>query len=260
MSILNPTKVEQKESQALVQMLMTDDYDAFKVLPYNRALEEKQVLRLMDVLSKEPDALKYRPLLVNNHMQVIDGQHRLEAAKRLGLPIYYMIGNNLGLPQTIEMNAIAKHWTILDYARSWAGQGNTHYQLYLDIRDQYKGLNDKILHSYLLGRSAFQTSQQFKEGKFVIKDSMETIEERIGMWDELQAALPKIQHKRSSIAVPFLAMMQRDDYDHARMLRKLSYNAGKYFTYLFPSAVEATRALEDAYNENSKAEDRIRIY
>ena len=91
----------------------TTDLAQFKKLEYNRELTEGHVLKIMDVLS-EPD-FDTHPISVTEDLEVIDGQHRLEAAKRLGIPVKYVIDKNFRPEKIITINTCQKGWKPLDY-------------------------------------------------------------------------------------------------------------------------------------------------
>jgi hypothetical protein len=69
----------------------TSDYALFHLLPENRAVYVNHVRKLVAVITQS-NLLHIKPLDVMADLGVIDGQHRLAAARELGLPVYYKIG------------------------------------------------------------------------------------------------------------------------------------------------------------------------
>ena len=65
----------------------TTDYSQFKFLPGNRKIAGNILIE--SILEK--NKLATHPIVVSKDMFVIDGQHRLDAASSLGIPIYYII-------------------------------------------------------------------------------------------------------------------------------------------------------------------------
>ena len=78
----------------------TTDYSQFKYIKGNRELVEAHVKKLSDQISKKDFQI---PIIVNEKMEVCEGQHRLEAYKSLGMPITYMIKEGLVI-QDISFN------------------------------------------------------------------------------------------------------------------------------------------------------------
>ena len=85
-SILEP--MQKASSNVVYQVYKTNNYDIFKLMPNNRNVNLTHVGRLK-LSFKEMYLIS--PIIVNSRMEIIDGQHRLHAAKELNLPIYYII-------------------------------------------------------------------------------------------------------------------------------------------------------------------------
>jgi len=62
----------------------------FRFSAENRPINERHLTRLVSAI-KEKNLLQDFPILVSYDMVIIDGQHRLLAAQKLGLPIFYRI-------------------------------------------------------------------------------------------------------------------------------------------------------------------------
>jgi hypothetical protein len=73
-----------------MQIQKTEDYNLFKRIVGNRTINKAQVRRLYDSYSIKPWLIQYCPIIINDNNEVIDGQHRLEAIKRLKIPVYYL--------------------------------------------------------------------------------------------------------------------------------------------------------------------------
>ena len=68
----------------------TNNYDQFVLLGNNRDVREGHVKAIMRSLEKNGNWTLRRPIDVNESFHVIDGQHRLEACTRLGIPVGYI--------------------------------------------------------------------------------------------------------------------------------------------------------------------------
>lgn len=105
----------------------TTDYDMFNFHESNRKINENHVKKLVNSL-KVKNNLKYRPILVDSQRNVIDGQHRLMAAKELHLPIFYEMMDGSESDDMILLNAHQRIWKRDDYCLYYANQGNKNYQ------------------------------------------------------------------------------------------------------------------------------------
>ena len=83
-----------------LQIHSTGDLSVFKILDGNRNINLGNVDRL--VKSIEENGFLQMPIIVNENYEVIDGQHRLMAAKKINSIIYYHKVNNYDLKTVIS--------------------------------------------------------------------------------------------------------------------------------------------------------------
>jgi hypothetical protein len=163
----------------------TNDYSVFKTLGGNRELNTLHVARLKKSFTER---YLFSPILVNSKMEVIDGQHRLQAATELTLPVRFIKLNGYGLREVQIFNTNMKNWKREDYLNGYC---DLKYPEYIKFRNfmnkypdfgiasceqillQYSGAN-KFKESYEgyknpSGRSQ-TSSKYFEEGKLVIVD------------------------------------------------------------------------------------------
>lgn len=116
------------------QIDITSEYEVFERMPGNRPVDEGHVADLMKRMRTKD---LFTPIQINQNFEVIDGQHRLEARKRLGLPVPFFCVNDYGLEEVQELNAQQKKWSIEDFTNSFIERGNKEYQVYQWFRRQY---------------------------------------------------------------------------------------------------------------------------
>ena len=107
----------------------TNDYSMFKTLDGNRNLQKLHVARLKRSFS---ESYLFSPVLVNSRMEIIDGQHRIEAAKELNLPVRFIILNGYGLREVQIFNTNMKNWKKEDYLKGYC---DLKYPEYLRFRN-----------------------------------------------------------------------------------------------------------------------------
>ena len=81
----------------------THDLSVFKIIDGNRNINLGHVDRLVKSI-KDNGFLK-TPIIVNKFYEVVDGQHRLEAAKKINSQIYYIKVDDYDLNTAITLNA-----------------------------------------------------------------------------------------------------------------------------------------------------------
>ena len=123
----------------------------------------------------ERNLLKCQPILVNKEWYVIDGQHRLEAAKRLQIPISFVVDENLTLEDMATLNIASKKWAVSDYLNYYARKG---FPDYLKLEDFIKKEKMQLNVAFMLFHGSKNTSffKSFSEGKYKFPNEVEYAE------------------------------------------------------------------------------------
>jgi hypothetical protein len=108
----------------------TSDLSIFKTISGNRVVNPQHVKRICDSITI--NGMLCNPILVNEKLEVIDGQHRLNACKKANSHIYYIILNNYDLSQVHTLNLNQKNWTKKDFLEGYANMG---IKSYVDFKD-----------------------------------------------------------------------------------------------------------------------------
>ena len=116
-----------------MQLKSTKTYSIFNKVIGNRNLDSKNLSRIKNSINEIGLQM---PILVNENKSIIDGQHRLQAAKELKIPVTYIISNESN-EENIDQLQISKKWTALDFCNRNALRGNKDCQKALKIADDW---------------------------------------------------------------------------------------------------------------------------
>ncbi len=144
-------------------MEKTMNYSQFKLIEANRPLIEKHVRRLANSITSQ-NLLQYKPIQVNAKMEVIDGQHRLRAAERLGVPIYYEVQKDLVTEDIMTLN-IMHSWGIADFLHFHVQQGSEEYIKFNNFLIK-NNLTIRIGLNLCIGQNR-DNLDDFRKGKFI---------------------------------------------------------------------------------------------
>lgn len=241
-----------------VQIYWTQDYGLFKFLRGNRDLNELKVKRIIHSVQSGLAFFQYCPIMVNEEMFIIDGQHRFAVCQQLKLNVYYVIVPNFSLRQIAEMNNNASKWKDKDFLNCYIDIGLVQYEYLNDFIQRYK-VNLKIACSLLMYGKVRHPSihsedkDAFRDGKFDINYS----ERADQIMDE---ALKYAGYTESYNTRNFLQaveiLIDSENYDATDLIEKLKLHNLKIEQKNSPK--EYLSHLEDLYNyRNSK---RKRIY
>lgn len=146
----------------------TTEYAMFHHLLENREVDQKHVRKLVREISKK-NLLHLKPIDVTTTGGVVDGQHRLEAARELGLPVFYRVTEELGEAEIASLNVAQKNWTGPDYLHYWTAKGRPAYRLLSDFMQHYPQIsfsNAKLM----MGLNDTSSSAEFQAGNFQTGD------------------------------------------------------------------------------------------
>jgi len=144
------------------QIFHTEDYDQFNLydMGINRPISRSMVNKLKKSIQGSNN-LDCHPIVVDIDLNVLDGQHRLQAAKELGTTIYYVISER-GKEIIPTVNSVQKQWGPLNYIEHYAARGDENYIWLRDFMKETE-LNFTILSQ------AFAHGPDRKELKEIIR-------------------------------------------------------------------------------------------
>ncbi len=156
-----------------MKVLSTTDYSIFKHHPKNRTPLDVDVSRLIRSIQMR-NMLEFRPILVDSLMRVVDGNHRLAAAKKLSIPIFYTIDPNCVDEDMITFNQASTPWKYQNYLDFYVNSGNPDYIALKAFCDE-NHLSLYVALKFMQVGCASRKGDGFKEGKFRF-NHMEAIE------------------------------------------------------------------------------------
>jgi len=252
-----------------LEIKSTKDYSIFKQLEGNRQIYKNHVNKLVKAIKENPTLLRYVPILVNEELEVIDGQHRLEAAKKAKAEVYFYIEPDLKLSDTQVLNANQKSWGVMDYAKSFASLNNVDYLVYIEFRQQYPQFAHNIIlqalgvtpgqynkRTRITDRGNLSLNQAFKTGDFHVHD----VAVASKFLDALLDFQPYFkQYNQRSFFQAFRQVYYRvEGYDHKRMMERMKKYPSGIANY--STVPDLMRELEIVYNYNISEEKRVRFF
>lgn len=112
------------------EILQSTDYLKFQKIEGNRKISKAHVDSLVESIKKK-NLLNLRPIIVDENFFVLDGQHRLEAAKQCEVPIYYIVCNSEKFKEITKLNQNQKNWRLIDFLNFYAV--NFKNAIYIDL-------------------------------------------------------------------------------------------------------------------------------
>lgn len=150
----------------------TMDYDLFKKLQGNRAVEPKRIVKITHSL----ELIGWMPsvVIVNEKFEVIDGQGRLESLKALKLPVEFVVCKDATIKECTTMNINSTNWNLTDYVYRYAEDetsvNNASYKKLRQLIESYPRFPVGVFGSALRGVPL--DARTIKENRVYITDEM----------------------------------------------------------------------------------------
>lgn len=229
--------------------MKTKDYSIFRNVTGNRQVTPAHVESLAAAIERR-NLLEYFPVLVNENMEVIDGQHRLMAAAKLNVPIHYEKVKGLTLDDIMSINTASKNWSINDFIDAYVRLGNAHYAVLQDFIKRH-GLGASVAAGLLRGYSGMLKGGNvaIRAGTFKVlsEDYAEKVANRLG---ELQKYADFKTTTEPQFIQALMKVMSNEDFDYDRLLAKLSLSSTKLQKKA--SVNYYILALDEAYNYHAQ--------
>lgn len=133
----------------------------------NRRVDVRHVARIKNAIAKR-NLLHINPIKINQKMEIIDGQHRVQAALDLDLKMVPCLVVNATIDDAVLLNQHSKNWSGLNFAQYWAAQGKPDYKKFIAFVEETHIKGSTALK--LLARGESFHYGNFKEGSFKIGD------------------------------------------------------------------------------------------
>jgi hypothetical protein len=217
----------------------TTDYSIFKLLKHNRPVVQSHVAHLAQSMSDRPHLRPSRPVLCNEKMEIIDGQHREKASEINGMSVFFMVVPGLTIDDARLLNALQRTWSLLDYAYSYASSGVPAYVQFVKVYEG-RSLPPTIVLEYMERGS--KARYNFRIGQLEVSEQR-LLDMRLDECEDVIEAFGD-NARPYVLGTAFQAVQMTEGYNHKRMMEKLS----KTIRQAQPDRVGYIRELERIYN------------
>lgn len=149
----------------------TNDYSIFQFSKFNR-----NVLLRKEMLQQAKEGF-LSPIIVNENLMVIDGQHRLKASEQVGVPVEFIIKPGLNEHDIVRMNTVQKPWSLKNFIEAFANQGKEEYIKLVNLLNQgYADTTAVLVASTNNMTTGGSSKKVIQEGNFKFFNYEKTVE------------------------------------------------------------------------------------
>lgn len=237
--------------------MKTVDYGMFKNINGNRQIVPAHVQGIASAIERK-NLLEHFPLLVNEKMEIIDGQHRLMAAIKLGLPVYYDVIPGLHIEDIMSINTHSKNWSVYDFIEAYIRLEIPDYTTLKEFMERHN-MNATLSGNLLMGFSGIsggggKSSGKIKDGSFRIA-SVPYAEEIVAKLQEVTPFCDFPAKKDRKFITAIAQVRNNPEFDWDKFIAKLrmhglrigSRNTMDYYIL----------HIEELYNFNAKVKTEL---
>ena len=229
----------------------TKDHKKFKFLPGNRDINEAKIKKLIKDVQNGLNLFQYCPILVNETMHIIDGQHRFYACIKLKYNIYYVVVPNFSLAEIARLNNNQNRWKMKDFLNCYiGGENKIHYETLENFIQKYPINISFAVHLLAAGKTTTggNNLEDFRNGDFTVRH-LDEAENLLSMATDYKPFTEFCYHRDFIFALQKLN--DNGKYPHAEMIEKLDKNKLSIEKRANPK--EYMMHLEELFNfKNSK--------
>ena len=235
----------------------TKDYEAFSFITGNRNINKSHLEKLRKSILEMYIPV---PIVVNENLEIIDGQHRFIICKTEGLALLFIQIKGLNLTHVQKINELMRIWTAeafmdcyCDLALESEYREYADYVEYKEFKRKY-GFGHNETQAILTNQKMFSgnLSERFRNGTFKIVDIRKAtnVAKRITDVGKYYQG-----NKRRGFVLAMLQCFAIPEYNHDRFLSKLSYQTYKLTDQ--PNYKQYLQIIQDIYNYHAREGDRL---
>ena len=242
------------EELAPYKVYVTNNYDKFKILEGNREVGA------IGFIKKNIQKYGYlwMPILVNEKFEVIEGQHRLEACKELGVPIHYIIQQGLGREHCIALNVGRRNWGTADYVHSYS-LDNVDYSYFEILKRKHPQFGPSTIYTAYNNSNTNSVAKSIRNGTLRCTEQDFVTADRVLSW--LDGFADDIKAQKISGSKMYLYRAMIFAYNSPKTVKSALTQRIHANIHLIGHSVasfeDGIMKIEDIYNYRVPAENRV---
>lgn len=249
-----------KHIESEFKIYKTNDLDRFELMDSNRKPFESHIQRI--IVNIKRFGMLCNPILVNEQMQVIDGQHRLIAARRNKGFVYYIVADGYSLEHVKALNLQQRNWSADDFLNSYAKLGIEDYIKVLEFKKRHEvfviGACIKLCvqqsRQSIISDASKAKLSKFKDGLFKVGD-MEKAEKYAECLKQIAEYFDG--YCNNSFVAVMVTMLNKDIFKFKEFLSKLKLQPTTLVRCA--SAKQYKELIEKIYNYRRKNKVNLRF-
>lgn len=238
------------------EILETKDYSIFREHRDNRVINVNHVKKLATKM-KLNGWLPTSRVVINGSGELIDGHHRVRAAKIANVPVRYSVHRGANTDDITELNTLQRNWSPYDHLHKFVVRENPHYVTFQKFVNDYPMFKYTEVSMLLSNNMTSTKRDSFESGNYVVKN------EKIGReWaDNLLRLKPYFEkfYNKSIFVRGYIKVMSSkgDVFNFDEFIHKVKLRPNK----LVPCGTvdQYVEMIESIYNYNRSNKVNLRF-
>jgi hypothetical protein len=247
--------MDTSNSKKVNEILRTKDYSIFKVNEHNRVIIPSHVKRLTQSMLVN-GWQKGSYMVTDRNYNVIDGQHRLEAAKIANVPVEYAVEVKATADSIRMLNTNSKNWNIIDHLRYHVEAGNQNYVLLDRFMKNFPDF--RPTECMMLVKNSMSSAErgEFESGQFVVKD----MKKAYAWGHQIMSLKPYFDSgycKSIFVRALMKVFLNKPEFNFDEFLHKIHIRPRSI--YMCGTVDQYVEMIEDIYNYKRKVDEKVNL-
>ena len=243
------------KDQEVGKVYETKDYNKFVLYDWNREITKSTLNKIHKSVMEY--GWRVEPIIVNEELGIIDGQHRYTYAKEHDLPVYYIIIKGLTKDDCQMMNSARTSWKQADFIKFYAIQGNSNYSNLMILDSTYTDFNlGVILYATSNKKVGGSSAQIIINGNYICsKEQFYEEVEKLDNLNNIQQYIKQIKGRKTQLCQAIMFCLRLEKTDKDRLAQKIAENCNNINPPVdFETALQE---LERIYNYKLQKQNQI---
>lgn len=240
-------------TKVINEVKRTKDYSIFKFHGQNRGINPNHVRKLKRSIL-ENGWLNGSLIVIDGKGNVIDGQHRLMAAKEVGSSVDYVVEKKATVDSIRMLNTNAKNWNIIDHLKYHVKNGNQDYMLLDRFMKNFPHLRPTECMMLVKNSNSSAERGSFERGDFKVSDMKIAYK-----WGHNIMKLQYIfdGYNKSIFVRAMIKVFQNPQFDFDQFLHKVQLR--KSMIHMCGTVDQYVEMIEKIYNYKRKVDEKINL-
>lgn len=253
----------------------TYNYDVFTFIDMNRNVDQTRVKKIAEEILK--NGLLFAPIIVNEKLEIIEGQHRVKAIISLNemgysFPIYFSIQPGYNSKEMITFNKNLDKWKKRDYLKHYVEIGSEAYIEFNNFLDTFPWLPQTGAEAiFAMNQNGINNQQHqsidgtdigrrktFEDGDMKVPVNIDYLYEVAGNIEKIGEFYDGFN--RAHFIRCMISLIKMEGFEFKRFLKKLKGSAGAKYPLQNVGSVEHYRErINLIYNHSVPREKYLEL-